>query len=600
MRDKASRGWLRPWLAIAALAAVPALAGGAAGCKDEAAKPTDQPEVAVTATPVKEVAPSGALGKLEAPESVMVYGGIDSPEKLAGHASELIFGSDARGAMQLQGAVGALAIRYGLSDGTALDPKKSVRFAVVDPKAHKEPIVVAVGISGRDAFIKTLPAKAVKDDGGNAYGYTTGASTPVFVNFVDDWAVFSNTKEIFPQHKAFMVKLIGATVDSDAAVVVDVAHLSKAYATDFEAALARAKTELESNASAIPIGSPSGVGKILDWAATVAKDLDRVLVSTSASAEGGKLSLAFSPKAGTDLAKTFQALGPRKLDAMLAKLPADAPLALVASFDTSTTSDLMRTIAAWSLQLSLGQGAAAADYSKAMNDYWQAASGDTALAAHAFDGKLRLSLLTGVKDAEAMKKALVAMRAMYGEEGVKKLYEKMGIKLEHKAGAYKVGDVSVDTVTATLLEPKPTSPNAPKDKPQVDLKRAMGAGAGIFAELMSHHTAIGKDTAFMVYGAESKKTMEAWLGNTIGGGLDREPGIQRAVKNAAPGLFFLLYGAPLAVAGALEKGTTVGPVKEGIAISAGGDGGMLHLVIDVPGGQAKDLVRMVSGLRGLF
>ena len=56
-------------------------ASGFGGCKDEAAKSTDQPEVAITATPVKEVAPSGALGKLEAPESVWVYGGIDSAER---------------------------------------------------------------------------------------------------------------------------------------------------------------------------------------------------------------------------------------------------------------------------------------------------------------------------------------------------------------------------------------------------------------------------------------------------------------------------------------------------------------------------------------
>jgi hypothetical protein len=502
--------------------------------------------------------------------------------------------------MQLQGAVGSLAMRYGLSDGTALDPKKPVRFAIVDPKANKEPVVVAVGTTGRDAFIKTLPAKATKDDGGNAYSYTTGASTPVFVNFVDDWAVFTNTKELFPQHKAFVVKLIGATVDSDAALVIDVGHLHKAYASELDLALKNAQKELESSAASTPIGSSAGIGKIMEWTASVAKELDKVHVSASAGSAGGELGFAFSPKAGTELEKAFRGLGKRNLEPILGKLPADAPLALAASFDSSTTSDLMRTIAAWSLQLSLGQGASAADYSEAMNAYWKAATGDTALTAFPFEGKLRLSLLTGVKDAEAMRKAVAALRAMYKEEGVKKLYEGMGVKLEHKVGAYKVGDVSVDTLTATLVEPKADDKGAKGKGNDANLKRALGSGAGIFADLMSHHTAIGGDTAFMVYGAEGKKLMEAWLGGKVQGGLDREPGVKRALSNAAPGLFFLLYGSPLAVASALDKGGATGPVKEGIAISAGGDGGLLHVVLDVPADQAKDLMRMLSSLRGAF
>lgn len=579
MRDKLSP----VVLALLVLASGTALAG----CEDE---PKKQHEVVVEPQPTQEVAPSGPLDKLAAPDAVLVYGGIDKPSDLASHLSELVLGGAAPGAEQLTSGLDALALRFGLKDASALDESKPIRFAIVDPKANEQPFAVAIGIKSRDALVKSLPEKHKKDDAGNGYSFVTVGMNAVFVNIVDEWAVFTGQKEVFEGNKAFLVKLIGATVKGDGGAVVDVAHLSKLYATELDKALADAKANVAKAASTLPMGG--GFDKMIDWMGSVSKDLDKVVVTTKASKEAGKLQLDVVPKAGSDLEKTFKSLGARKLEPMLGRLPADAPAALVASFDPDAATDFIRSLASWSLQLSLGQGAGQADYSDAMNAYWKASDGDMAMVAHKFADKLRLSMLVGVRDAKVVGESMDKLRGIYKEDGVKKIYDKMGIELAFKKDAYKVGSVGVDIVTAKLGEPKT------KEAGNLDLKQAMGPAAGIFAEMMSHHFAISEDRAVSVYGLESKDLMTAWLEGKVTGGLDKTPGVQRALKEGAPGMFFVLYGSPLAVAQALQEGAE-GPsmgAASGIAFTAGSTGGTVHIQLDVPGDQAQALVQLARSL----
>lgn len=560
------------------------------GCEDE---PKKKKEVVVEPQPAKEVAPSGPVEKLDAPDAVIVYGGVEKASDMAGHLSELLLGSPTQGATQLEDAIGATALRMGLKDAKALDPSKPMRFAIVDPKKNDQPFLIAVGIKSRDEFAKSLPEKHKKDDGGNAFSYTTPSMKAVFVNYVDDWAVFTGQKDVFTANKAFAVKLIGATVKSDAGIVVDVGHMTKLYGAEMTQAIADAKKMTAKQGGALPMSG--GADKMFDWLESVAKDLDKVIVTTAASKASGRLQFDLVPKAGSELEKTFKTLGPRKLEPMLGRLPADAPAALVASFDPDTATDLMRSMTAWSMQLALGQGNSDKDYSEALDGYWKGSNGEMALVAHKFEDKLRLSMLGGVRDAELVRKSMGTLRGMYGEEGFKKLYEQMSLKLKFKKDAYKVGKVSVDSVKVELIEKK----DANKGDPNAALQDAMGAGAGLFAELMSHDFAVADDKLISVYGAEGKKVMEAWLEGEITGGLDKASGVQAALKGAAPGAFFLVWGSPLAVAQAMqEPGADAPAPTTGVAISMGSTDNVVHLVLDVPGEQAKALVEMVGGLGG--
>lgn len=565
------------------------LASGAAvaGCEDE---PKKQPEVVVEPQPTKEVAPSGPLDQLAAPDAVLIYGGIDKPNDLASHLSELVLGSAAPGAEQLTSGVSTLALRFGLKDGSGLDATKPIRFAIIDPKANEQPFAVAIGVKSRDAFVKSLPEKHKKDDAGNGFSFVTAGMNAVFVNIVDDWAVFTGQKEVFGANKAFLVKLIGATVKGDGGAVVDIAHASKLYATELEKGIADAKANITKAASTLPMGG--GFDKIVDWMGSVSKELDKVVLTSNASKDAGRLQIDLVAKANSDLDKTFKSLGARKLEPMLGRLPADAPAALVASFDPDAATDFIRSLASWSLQLSLGQGASQADYSEAMNAYWKASNGDMAIVAHAFAEKLRLSMLMGVRDAKVVGESMEKLRGIYKEESVKQIYDKMGIEFAFKKDAYKVGSIGVDTVTAKLGEPKS------KEAGQLNLKQAMGPAGGIFAEMMNHHFAVAEDRVVSVYGAESKDLMTAWLEGKVTGGLDKTPGVVRALKEGAPGMFFVLYGSPLAVAQALQEGAGAPSMAaaSGIAVTAGSTGGTVHIVLDVPGDQAQAIARLAGSL----
>lgn len=555
------------------------------GCEDE---PVKKPEVTVEPQPAKEVAPSGPLDKVAAPDSILVYGGIDKMTDMAGHLSELVLGSPTQGAVQLDSAVSALALRFGLKDGKALDIKKPIRFAVVDPKANDEPFCIAVGITSRADFAKALPEKHKKDEAGNAFTYDTPGMKTVFVNYVDDWAVFTGQKEVFGAHKPFLVKLIGSTVQGDASAVIDVAHVTKLFGSEMTSGLAELK---KTAAAQNPSGSSmaGGMDKMFDWMKSMADDLDKVIITTTASKDAGRLQFDLLAKSGSELDKTFKSLGERKLDALMGRLPADAPAALVASFDPDSATDLMRGITAWSLQLTMGQSASEKDYSDAMNAYWKASNGDMALVAHQHEGELRLSMLAGVRDAKAATEAMDTLRGMYKEEGFKKLYEQMGLEYEFKKNAYKVGDVNVDSARAKLGKPKGDS-KAP------DLEQAMGPAAGMFNQMMSHDFAITKDSMIAVYGSDARKLMEPWIEGKVAGGLDKAPGMQRALKTAAPGLFFVLYGSPLAVAQAMQDKEAAPAAGNGIAVTAGSTGNVVHIVLDVPSDQARALTQMMGSL----
>ncbi len=583
MRDKLSKGLLILLVSTASVFGV--------ACKDDPVEKKD--DVTVAPTRATEVAPSGTLDKLSAPDAVVIYGGFDNVGKMAGHLSELVLGSPAQGALQLESAVSTVALRFGLKDGKALDTSKAVRFAIVDPKANEQPFCVAVGLKSREAFVKSLPDKHKKDDSGNAFSFVTADMKAVFVNYVDDWAVFTGHKEVFGANKAFVVKLIGSSIAGDGGAIVEVGNLTKLYAADLTAALAEMKRNMSQAATSIP--AAGGVDKMTDWMMSVVKDLDKVVVTTTASKEAGRLQFDLIAKAGTELEKSLKVLGARKLGPMLSRLPADAPAALVASFDPNTATDLIRGLTAWSMQLTAGKSASEKDYSDAMNAYWKASNGDMAMVTHHFGGEMRVSMLAGLRDAKGADAAMTTLRGMYKEDNLKKLYADMGLSYSFKKGAYKVGKFRVDSNVVKLTGPKGKG----KGKAGMSLGGAMGPGGDLFAQMMSHDFSITDDTMISVYGTGARKLMEAWIEGKVTGGLDKAPGMQRALKTAAPGTFFMLYGSPLAVAQAFQnKGAPPPPAGNGLALSAGSTGAVLHVVLDAPADQTKAMMQMFSRLGG--
>jgi hypothetical protein len=578
MCDNTSRRGRFGWLVLLTAA----LGLSAAGCKDD-----KKPDVEVAASKTKEVAPSGPMEKLTAPENVVVYGGSESLASLTKKIA--LIGGPVAAATMNSAAIGqGLANSLALKDSSALALDKPFRFAIIDPKKSPEPMVTLVSTTGMDKLVAALPAGHKKDEAGNAYSYTAKGKT-LYLNFIDDFAVFSYQPAVFGANKAFLIKLAGATPGSDGAAVLAVAHSTKIYADELKQIVKDAEKAIPSSPGMPMAGA--GIGKMAEWFANTAGEMDRIVVRLDGLADGGKLGFEVVPKEGSELKKTFGALGTQKLE-LLDKIPADAPLAFAMAMDPDVGGELTQSLTAWSLQLSLGEDVDE-KYVTAMNEYFKATSGQMMFAAHSVPGVegLRFSGLMGIRDADKARASQTTLRELYDREAFKKTYADMGLSMTFKPNAYKVGDVPVDRVEAKLDD---TAGDA-------NLKQTLGPSAALFGDMMNSHVALASPLGVIAYGEDGKSVIEAWLGGKVPGGFAKAPGVVRALQNAAPGLFMVMYGAPLDVMQAMKLGAPMPNApssKNGLALTAGAKGGSVHIVLDLPTEQVTALMSMAMSMQG--
>lgn len=555
---------------------------GAVGCDDD-----DKSDVGVEAKKTEEVAPSGPIDQLAAPAEVVAYGGSDSLESFAKKAGAV---AGPMGAATINAPLMAkgLAKTLGLKNESAIALDKPTRFAVVDPKKLDEPLVFLVTMTKKEELMALLPPKTTKDEGGNAIAYDSPEAKRIYLNFLDDFAVFAQDKELFGKHKAFLAKLAGSTVSNEAAIVMSVANGSKIYESELTDAVKQAEQALQQSPN--PALGGDGMKKMAQWFASTAKEMDKLVIRLDGVSDGGKLTFDLLPKEGTDLKKTFVALGGQKLE-LLDEVPAQAPLAMVTAVDPDKGGELTQSLTAWSLQLSLGDDVDQ-KYLDAMDRYFEATTGQMAFAAHQVPGVegLRFSGLIGVRDAEKAREAQSVLRELYAKEKFKNTYEQLGMTMAFTPSAYKVGDVPVDRVEAKLED----------SGGQANLKQTLGPTAALFGDLMNTHVALAEPLGVMAYGQDGKSVIEAWLGDKVAGGFDKAPGVVRSVKHAPKGLFLLVYGEPMRLTSALGMPTARGaqlPVDSGLAVMAGADDGKLHVVLDLPTEQVAALMSMAMQMQ---
>lgn len=588
----------RYWLALLALVAL------LCGCSDDKKTGDAQPGASGAAAPsgAAAAAPEAArpLAELEAPADVLVFGGADNFEqfaadvqKLAGEVSPLAAAPLSLGP-QLQQALK-------LSSPDALDLTKPARFVLIDPKKNPEkPFALILGTKGKDKLVAALPPTKKENDAGNAYSWLSQTEKSVYLNFIGEHAVLTPNKDLFPATKGFLAQLIAAKLPSPVALVGSVKNAMALYATEFAQALQQAKTgiaqaaEAQGPAGAAP-GMPNpaaqlaGATALIDWAAGAIKEVDRVVMTGALPADGATISFHLHPNKGSELEKTIQLLGKRSFN-LLGKLPADSPAFLAMSIDPDSSGELTKRLMTWSLSLGMGGQAMPEKYLQASAEYWKATTGEMVFAAHsAVQGKgLSLTGLMGLRDPDKARASTKTMAEMYKEKSVADMYKALGIQVDFKEDAYKVGDVPVMTQ-------------------QVKLGKALaklGPFGPMLEDLLMSHVAHAKDMGVVAYGGkDGKPTIEAFLGGKVQGGLDQAPGAARALKNAAPGTFVLAYVSPVALVKGIHLGgqnplvARLGDInagQTGLALSIGAQGGVATVTLDVPTEQAKNVAQMVA------
>lgn len=590
-----TKGRLSP---VAALGLCLALTGGLVGC-GSCSKDKDAGGEAA-GLPAKVTLLSAPLEGIQAPADVLAYGGTAPLNTLLGALSALATTAGLP-VPPLEAQFGlAIKAELNLKDEKVVDLKRSLRFAVLNPKLHAaEPVALLLGATSKDAFIAALPDDKKTGDEGNAYSYLRfpGSSQAIYVNFILDSVVVTRDKTIYPRYRDFLERLAMADIDRAAGVIVALRNLAPIYGTDLDAALAEVKKNARAAVATIPGAERQAwmIDAFTDGVGRWARELDDVRILLDTPADGLRAQVSFTPRANTELQKTFASLKGAGTGALLDRMPADAPFFLWLDVAPAKLQAISEKVAAMTVGAMLkGDTAKKAEYDQAMVDALSAMSGEFVVAAHGptkGDG-LALSSIFGVTDAEKARKAQTKLSSVYLEPGAVEYYKKVGLEVDMKAAAYTVGDVAVSVFTTKIGDTNPQL-------------AAMRDG---LAELLTQHVAIGKDAGVMAVGTDARPTVEALLGGSLKGGLRTAPGPARALKQAAPNPIAILYLSPIELARRVRLGG-MNPLTQmltgiesttGLGLSLGTEAGALQLVVDLPVEQMQKIGQVIQKTKGTF
>ena len=553
--------------------------------------PVSKGAAATTAAPVAK--------SIEAPDSVLLYGGLNNAnttaQALSGLAKQVM--PEAPPLDQMIGPV--MQQEFKLTDAKVLDLNKPVRFAIFDNKEFgRAPEALMVGATSPEAFAGALPAAGKKtNDQGNAFSYLKyeGARQPVFVNFTDGFAVITRNKDLFPKHKAFFSALGGATMPERGAVHIEMEHVMALRGDMFTRNLADMRATMTQAGNAAQMGGQmDSVKKMIDWIEGAAKEVQQASLILVLRPDGLKLDMRVVPKIGSELSKTFGAFEAKGRTGLISKLPANAPVFAVFDFDTTKANNLFDAFnTAFVVEPIFGGDAAKAKvYTDAMDGYIKGMDGQMVMGAMPSATGMQMLSLFGVKDAKAVRAGQKAMAGLYSDPAASAYYTKMGVKMQMQQDAYTVAGVPVTIMRTTMTNLPPEA-----------------AGMmGFVSDFMVQHIAIGDDLGVMGYGEAGKAQVEAQLNKKAPGGLDAQASVKRAIKEAAPNFGMLAWVNPIALAKNVKLGgmnpmaTMLADINStsGLAISAAISTSGAQLVIDVPIALVKDGFAVFQKTKGTF
>jgi len=582
---------MRPLRSIALLAlALAPIFSPLLGCGDE------KPQKPAEPAPIVYQAKAAPIGDLVAPAQVIAWGGADDPDKLSSGVTAFVQQIVPLMPPVLDLARDQLRVKMALTKVEGIDWKKPAKLSIFDPKGMpKAMYAVALTLASKEALLATLPPNKKERDEGNAITYRDDLGRTICLNFIDGSVVVTWDKKQFEPNAEHFAALVRSSVPEQQAFYLSAKNVSALYTKDIDEAVALAKQQMVQSPMAVP-GVQSEVSqRVLSWMVTTFKDLDRIEALPHLTDDGVLLSLRLHPKADSELQKSFKAIEPRP-HTLLARLPADAPM--FASFSTNPDSadGLTTRLVEWAMSVGFG-GKVPEGYAQAMKDYFQSTGGEMAFAVHkplTGDG-LALTTIMTVRDETKLRDAMRKSKDSLKSKDMMEVYKNAGVALEYKQNAYKVGPVPVDTVDVKF------------DKGRNPLSQ-LGPFGDAMGEFSNNHTAVAKDFAVIGYGKDARKTIEAFFGNKLVGGLDKAAGPVRAFKLGVKDPVAIFYISPVEMAKRASLGGK-NPLSDslkdlastdGVALSFSAKDGVLELVLDVPTDQAKNIAQGAARARAVL
>lgn len=576
-------------LAAAALLALPLLSA----CGDD-----KKPEPVWALPAEAAAAPAAPIGEIAPPAAVIAWGGVDDAEKLASGAQAFAQQVSPMVPRLLDLAQDELRRRLALTKLEGIDWKRPARVAVFDPKGMpKAQLAVVLTVANRDQLLASVPPTVQKkaNDEGNAVTWRDDLGRTICLSFVDDAVVITWDKKQFAANAEFFARLARSKVAEQQAFYLSAQNVSTLYAKEIDDVIAQARQQVTASPAAVSGLQAEASVRVFSWMVDTWKELDRLEVVPKILEDGALLSLRLHPKAGTALATSLKAIEARPHE-LLKRLPADATMFASFSTNPDAVDGLTTRLVEWAMSVGFG-GKVPEGYAQAVKDYFTATGGQIAVAVHKpFSGDgLALTTLLSVRDEEKLRAAMRKSKEPLKDKAMAESYKKAGILMDYKESAYKVGAVPVDVAEVRFEKGK--NPLA-----------QLGTLGEAMAEMYTNHTAVSADLAVIGYGKDARKTVEAFLGGKVEGGLDRVAGAARAFRLAAANPVGILYVSPVEMAkraslggqNPLAEGLKDLATTTGVALSFAARDGVLEVVLDVPGEQARAVAQGMGRARAVL
>lgn len=541
----------------------------------------------------------GPIGEIAPPPTLIAWGGVTDVEKLAGGVQAFAQQVSPLVPRVLDLAQDELRRRLSMTKLDGIDWKRPAKIAFFDDKASKKTLpAVVLGLANKDQLLAGIsPAvQQKKNDEGNAVTYRDDLGRHICLSFVDDMVVITWEKKQFASNVELFVRLARAAVPEEQAFYLSAKNVSKLYSKEIDDIVAQAKQQVLGSPGAMPGMQTEVSARVFTWMVDTFKELDRVEVVPRLPEDGARISIKLHPTEGSPLSKSFAAIEARPHD-LLAKLPADATMFASFSTNPDAVDGLTTRLVEWAMSVGFG-GKVPEGYAQAMKEYFTSTGGQIALAVHKpFTGEgLTLTTLLSVRDEEKLRQAMRKRSAdTLKDKAMVETYKKAGVIVDYREGAYKVGPVPVDSAEVKFEKGK--NPLA-----------QLGPFGEAMGELYSNHMAVSKDLAIIGYGKDARKTVEAFLGGKVTGGLDKAAGPARAFKLGVANPVGIFYISPVEMAKRAALGGQ-NPLAEGlkdlagtcgVALSFSAKDGVLEIVVDVPTEQARNVAQGMGRAKAVF
>lgn len=159
------------------------------------------PVVGVSSGPLK-----ADVGVIAFPSDVLAFGGLRSLDDFSQTVANIVAKFNPQLAAMVSAQIPALlqGQLLGVKSLEWLDAKKPIRFVVLDYKKFEEPLVLVLPYKNKDALLGSLPENKISGAPDNETKFTSPMGTDLFLNILDDHAVFAMHPKAFSSAKEFI------------------------------------------------------------------------------------------------------------------------------------------------------------------------------------------------------------------------------------------------------------------------------------------------------------------------------------------------------------------------------------------------------------